>query len=147
MDNSKYGKYIVTELKAPARVMGEYNKLYETFAKRILWLDDDVVPGAFQINCSWYCKPQTVATGEAFAHVHDCDEIIGFFGPHHEDRYNLGAEIEFWIEDEPHIITKSALIFIPKGIKHCPLILKRVDEPIFHFSVVNSGKYAGKRVP
>jgi hypothetical protein len=83
---------------------------------------------------------------EAYAHVHDCDEIIGFFGSNYEKPYELGAEIEFWIEDEPHIINSSALIFIPKGVKHCPLILKRVDRPIFHFSTVNSGTYSGTRV-
>ncbi|HSW57737.1 MAG TPA: hypothetical protein VLH15_05010 [Dehalococcoidales bacterium] len=145
MDNTKYGQYIVTQLKAPERVMGEYNKLYSTWAKRILWLDKDVVPGAFQINCSWYCRPAQVKTGEAYAHVHDCDEIIGFFGPHHERPYDLGAEIEFWIEDEQHILTSSALIFIPKGIKHCPLILRRVDEPIFHFSTVTGTQYTSIR--
>jgi hypothetical protein len=47
-------------------------------------------------------------------------------------------------EDEPHIITSSALIFIPKGMKHCPLILKRVDEPIFHFSTVAGLHYGWK---
>ena len=145
MDNTKYGKYIVTQLKAPARVMGDYDKLYSTWAKRTLWLDKDVVPGAFQINCSWYCKPPQVKTGESFAHVHDCDEIIGFFGPHHEKRYSLGAEIEFWIEDEQHIITSSALIFIPRGVKHCPLIVKRIDEPIFHFSTLNASEYTSTR--
>jgi hypothetical protein len=143
MTISKYGKYIVTDLRAPERVMAN-DKVYSTWAKRILWLDNDVVPGAFQMNCSWYCKPQPVKTAEAIAHAHDCDEIIGFFGPHHENPHELGAEIEFWIEDEPHIITKSALIFIPKGMKHCPLILKRVDEPIFHFSTLTGSHYKWK---
>jgi hypothetical protein len=26
-------------------------------------------------------------------------------------------------------------------MKHCPLILRRVDRPIFHFSTVTSGQY------
>jgi hypothetical protein len=146
MDNTKYGKYIVTELQTPKRFTPEFNAAYATWAKRVLWLDNDVVPGAFQINCSWYCSPPQVKTGEAFAHTHDSDEIIGFFGDNYKDPYDLGAEIEFWIEDEPHIITSSALIFIPKGLKHCPLILKRVDRPIFHFTTVNSGQYYGNRV-
>ena len=33
------------------------------------------------------------------------------------------------------------MVFIPAGLKHCPLILKRVDKPIFHFSVVTSGHW------
>jgi hypothetical protein len=74
-------------------------------------------------------------------HTHDADEIIGFFGNNPQDPYDLGGEIEFWLEDEKHILTKSCLIFVPRGMKHCPLILRRVDRPIFHFTTVTSGQY------
>jgi hypothetical protein len=46
------------------------------------------------------------------------------------------------MEDEKFIINKSCMIFVPAGIKHCPLILKRVDRPIFHFTVVTSPLYS-----
>ncbi|MBN2243920.1 MAG: hypothetical protein JW793_14635 [Acidobacteria bacterium] len=55
--------------------------------------------------------------------------------------YPLGGEIEMWIEDEKQVLTRSALLFVPAGMKHCPLILKRVDRPIFHFTVVPGGRY------
>jgi len=138
MTESKYGKYIVSDLRAP--FSDEYNKNYAKFATRVLWMDDKVVDGAFQMNVSWYLKPQTGETPLA-AHTHDPNEIIGFFGDNHEDPYDLGAEIEFWLEDEKHIITRSSLIYIPSGMKHCPLILRRVDRPIFHFSVVTAGTW------
>ncbi len=141
MDNTKYGKYIVTRLKAPQRFTPEFNTAYAKWANRILWLDDDVVKGAFQMNCSWYLKPPTEKTAEAKAHAHDADEIIGFFGDNSKSPYDLGAEIEFWLEDEMHIITSSAMIFVPKGMKHCPLILRKVDRPIFHFSVLTGSHY------
>ncbi|HEX7474388.1 MAG TPA: hypothetical protein VF318_00340 [Dehalococcoidales bacterium] len=139
MDNTKYGKHIITKLQTPARFTPEFNASYAQWAKRILWLDDDVVKGAFQMNCSWYLKPPIEKTSEAKAHTHDTDEIIGFFSDNSKEPYNLGAEIEFWLEDEKHMITSSALIFVPKGMKHCPLILRRVDRPIFHFSVLTGG--------
>jgi hypothetical protein len=141
MDHSKYGKYIVTNLKTPQRFTTEFNANYAKWANRVLWIDDSVVNGAFQMNCSWYIKPPADKTNEAQAHTHDADEIIGFFGSNYQDPYDLGAEIEFWLEDEMHIITSSALIFVPKGMKHCPLILRRVDRPIFHFSTVTTGQY------
>ena len=50
MDNTKYGKYIVTELKGPEHMMAalpEYSKI----GKRILWVDKEVVEGSFQMNC------------------------------------------------------------------------------------------------
>jgi quercetin dioxygenase-like cupin family protein len=134
---SKYGNYVVTELKTPpfpAEAVARYN----TFARRILWVDKNVVPGAFQMNCSWYQK--RLEKGPP-AHTHDVGEIIGFFSNDSNNPYDLGGEVEIWLEGEKQLITKSALVFIPAGMNHCPLILKRVDRPIFHFSVVTSGEY------
>jgi quercetin dioxygenase-like cupin family protein len=137
MPGSKYGKYVVTELETPA-FRPEFAEAYKKYAKRILWMDNNVVPGAFQMNCSWYINP---ATHEGKSHVHDVDEIIGFFSNDSKNPYELGGEIEFWLEDEKFLITKSAMIFIPAGMKHCPLIIRRADRPIFHYSVVTSGIY------
>ena len=33
------------------------------------------------------------------------------------------------------------MIFVPAGLTHCPLVLRRVDRPIFHFTVVPAGYY------
>jgi len=140
MARLKYGKHIITDLIIPESVQARAES-YSKWATRILWMDKDVVPGAFQMNCSWYLRPPDVKTPEAQSHVHDADEIIGFFGNNPQDPYKLGAEIEFWLEDEMYIITSSAMIFVPRGMKHCPLILRRVDRPIFHFSTVTAGKY------
>lgn len=137
MTPSKYDKYIVTELKAPEAVMARL-KDYARIGKRILWVDESVVPGAFQMNCSWYLHSSSRGPEP---HVHDVDEIIGFFGNNHQDPYDLGGEIELWLEDEKFIIDRSAIVFVPAGMVHCPLILRRVDRPIFHFSTVTSGSY------
>ena len=138
MAESKYGKYVVTDLIIPEekkKIAADYAK----YAKRILWMDENVVEGAFHMNTAWYLKATT--TLEDKPHVHDTDEIIGFFGNDPNNPYDLGGEIEMWIEDEKHVITKSALLFVPAGIKHCPLILKRVDRPIFHFTTVFGKRY------
>ena len=74
-------------------------------------------------------------------HTHDCPEIIGFFSNDPDNPNELGGEIEFWFEDEKHIITKSCLIFVPAGLKHCPLIIRKADRPIFHFSTLTEGEY------
>ncbi len=140
MSESKYGKYVVSELKTPEftpEAIAAYNK----FARRILWIDENVVEGSFQLNASWYLHP---AVHLPEPHVHDADEIIAFFGSDPEDQHNLNGEIELWIEDEKQVITKSSLVFVPAGVKHCPLVIKRVDKPIFHFSTVTSGTYVKK---
>jgi hypothetical protein len=138
MTDSKYGKYIVTELKIPPekqKIAAEYSK----YATRILWMDENVVEGAFHMNTAWYLKSAT--TVESVSHSHDTDEIIGFFGSNPQDPYDLGGEIEIWLEDEKHLITRTAMLFVPAGMKHCPLILRRVDRPIFHFTTVTGGRY------
>ncbi len=138
MRESKYGKYIISELKVPdskKKIAADYSK----YATRILWLDDKVVEGAFHMNTAWYLK--AADTLENVPHSHDSDEIIGFFGNNPDDPYDLGGELELWMEDEKHIITRSSLIFVPAGMKHCPLILRRVDRPIFHFTTVPGGQY------
>ncbi len=141
MAESKYGKHIVTDLRT-TRFTPEFAAKYAQWATRILWMDDKIVDGAFQMNCSWYLRPPAEPTPEgSSAHTHDADEIIGFFGSDHQKPYDLAAEIEFWLEDEQHIITSSALIFVPGGMKHCPLIIRRVDRPVFHFSTVTTGQY------
>ena len=139
MTKSKYGKYIVTELTE--RHDPEFVARYAQWATRILWMDDKVVDGAFQMNVSWYLRPPATPMPSGDAHTHDFDEMIGFFGSNPQDPHDLGGEIEFWLEDEKHVLTKSCLIFVPRGMKHCPLILKRVDRPIFHFSTVTGGQY------
>ncbi|MFP3974781.1 MAG: hypothetical protein ACLFVK_00980 [Dehalococcoidia bacterium] len=138
MAESKYGKYIVTELQMPESKQ-RIDATYSQYARRILWLDNNVIEGAFHMNTAWYLKPST--TTESKAHTHDTDEIIGFFGSNPDAPYDLGGEIEIWLEDEKHILTKSCLIFVPAGMQHCPLVLRRVDRPIFHFTVVTGGQY------
>jgi hypothetical protein len=138
MSESKYGKYVITDLVLPEekkKIEADYSK----YAKRILWMDENVVEGAFHMNTAWFLN--AAETLEDKPHVHDTDEIIGFFGNDPRNPYDLGAEIEIWLEDEKQVITKSALLFVPAGMKHCPLILKRVDRPIFHFTTVTGRLY------
>src|SRR3989304_2307687 len=138
MSASKFGKYIVMELKIPEEKQ-KIAAAYAKYATRILWMDEDVVPGAFHMNTAWYLK--AAATLESKPHVHDTDEIIGFFGNNAQNPYDLGGEIEMWLEDEKHPLPRPCMLFGPAGMKHCPLILRRVDRPIFHFTTVPGGQY------
>ena len=141
MTESKYSKYVVTELQFP-KERSSINPAYAWYATRILWMDENVVPGAFQANASWYFK--AAKTLEDAPHVHDADEILGFFGSDPNNPHDLGGEIEIWLENEKQVINKSVMLFIPAGMKHCPLILKRVDRPIFHFGTIPGNKYYKK---
>lgn len=42
-----------------------------------------------------------------------------------------------------HLLTRSSLIFCPAGMPHMQLSIKKVDRPVFHFSVVTGPEYKG----
>ncbi|MBR0130962.1 MAG: hypothetical protein IJM08_06635 [Firmicutes bacterium] len=141
-NDGEYGKYIIQDLQDPQTGTPEFREMYRKFSNRILWIDDNVCPGSFQMNTAWYhAVPERDPVFEE--HAHDSDELIGFFGSDPADPYELHAEIIATINGEEHRITKSSLIFIPAGMPHMRLSIKRVDKPIFHFSVVTAGKYEG----
>ena len=142
MAEGKYSKYIVTDIILPEEIQAGAAD-YARWATRILWLDEDVVPGSFQVNCSWYRKPTEMPSK---AHTHDYDEVIAFFGGDLDNPHDLYGEVEFWIENEKYILDRSTLIFVPGGLKHCPVQVLRADKPIFHFTVVMGGKYIPRPV-
>ncbi len=136
-DNSKYGKYIVTDLKQniaeAAWTPANIKRAGKGRGGRLLWLDGAVVPGAFYVETVWLL-PGGPSSEPTKAHKHDFDEVLCFFGTNMDDPHDLGGEIELWLGDEKHVITKSSIVFVPKGLMHCPLTVKRVDRPIFEFT-------------
>jgi hypothetical protein len=135
----KYQKYILTDLKLPE----EQQKRADEYAKRatrILWLEDFVIKGAPSIICSWYWK--ATETEGTPAHTHDFDEVIGFIGSDPDNPRDLCGEVELWLDDEKYMLTKSCLVFVPKGLKHCPLRVTKVDRPILFLAVSISSKYS-----
>lgn len=150
MSGSKYGKYIISERRFDSRDAAlppgtNPESVTNTRSHRkLLGLDDLVLKGASYTETVWMWPgggdvyPETA---EPASHAHDYDETLGFFGTDFEDPYELNGEIEFWIEDEKFLLTRSCLVFIPKGTYHCPLVIRRVDRPIFHFSGGPGGAY------
>jgi hypothetical protein len=109
-----------------------------------MWLDNKVIPGAFYVESVWIWPECASERNVAKAHTHPFDEIITFFGTNWEDPHDLSGEIELWLEDEKFVMTKNFLAFIPAGMKHCPLIVRRVDRPIFHFNVGTGAQYSDR---
>jgi hypothetical protein len=148
MADSKYGKYIVTELKeniveadwsppTPSERAGKGR------GGRLLFLDSEVVPGAFYVETAWSLprKNEKEPTTVAEPHKHDYDEVLCMFGTNMDDPYKLFGEVEFWLGGEKHIITRSCIIFIPKGLMHCPLLYRKIERPIFNFTTHHGKMY------
>ncbi len=135
MATTKYGKYIITKPKADLKLPSyrrEGRDIATAQRTPMVYLDDEVIKGAFYVECVWFWEGSDKS--EVEAHTHPFDEVITFFGSNPDDPHDLCGEVELWLEDEKHILTKSCLVFVPKGMKHCPLIIRRVDRPIFHFT-------------
>jgi hypothetical protein len=150
MTGSKYGKYVISELKLASKLspprqgpnpfhipgIGEGGRI------QLLYLDNEIVQNGLYAECVWIMPGgKRPSTAEPNPHTHEFDEVVTFAGSNVADPYDLGGEIEMWLEDEPQIITRSSLLFIPRGMKHCPLILRRVDRPIFHTAMGTGGIY------
>jgi mannose-6-phosphate isomerase-like protein (cupin superfamily) len=87
---------------------------------------------------TWYRMPIGPVPEE---HVHDFDEYIGFVGTDPDDTSDLGGTVRFKMGEEWLELKKSAIIFIPAGVSHCPYYVENVKRPILHFSGAPSGKY------
>jgi hypothetical protein len=139
MKENKYGKYIVTEIK-PKEEAPWAPKFTPDELISMLHLDSSVVDGAFYVETAWTLPPFANETrGES--HEHDYDEVIAFFGSNPENPHDLYAEANVHLGGEVHRVTKSCLIFVPKGVPHGPIVFNRIDRPIFHFTCGTSKKY------
>jgi hypothetical protein len=130
MNEMKYAKYIVAESEPN---MPEFDFM----RTRILFSGEEIIPGALCVNCAWYWKGSEEIITKA--HLHNCDEIIAFIGTNPSDPHDLGGVVEMWLSDEKYLLTKSCLVFAPKGLVHCPLIIREISRPIFHFTAMTRG--------
>ncbi|WP_067245663.1 hypothetical protein [Microbacterium resistens] len=78
-------------------------------------------------------------------HVHDYDEILMWKGNDPENPHELGAEIYIEIEGERRSFTKSGSIYIPAGVRHCPLGFIRVDRPFLWHALSLAPNYHATR--
>jgi hypothetical protein len=147
MARRKTDKYIITEVKADKLFPGEQSGIGKkpdsgrVTPTHVMWLDKEVIPGAFYSESVWIWPDCASEQPAAQAHQHTFTEIITFFGTDFTDPRDLCGEVELWLDGEKHVMTRSFLAFIPAGMVHCPLIVRRVDRPIFHFTVGLGGKY------
>ena len=143
MAETKYGKHIITEPKPNVWDLEEGNvKDGPDVVSPVVYLDNRVIDGAFYMEASWLLKANKFSPP---AHVHDFDEVIAFFGSDQKNPHDLYGEVELWLGDEKHILTKSCVVFIPKGLKHCPMLCLRADRPILLMSAGNTKNYSKEK--
>lgn len=111
------------------------------FSDGVLWLDEKIIKDAFYMEVC-LVGPGTKSTGEMVKpHIHEFDEIIGFVGTDAENPEDLGGEVIIRLDDEKYVLTKTCMVYVPAGLKHCPLSIEKVYRPFVHYSVMNGKQY------
>jgi hypothetical protein len=134
MDNLKSSKYIISKSKISTYLSSKpvVPDLQKTFVN-VMVTDAEYPTGCFYTECDWFLTPSSMPYRGPEAHKHDFDEIWTFYGSNPEDPENLNGEVEIYLDGEKQIITKSSLVFIPAGLIHAPMFVRKVDRPILHF--------------
>ena len=141
MFTPKLGKYIVTNPKENLVVPKWGGNLSQERSTRMMYLDSEVIKGAFYVECVWFWPTEEKDTASPDPHTHEWDEVIAFFGTDRANLKDLGAEIELYIDGEQNLINETFLAFIPAGIVHCPLNILSITKPVFHFAVGQGKQY------
>jgi len=113
------------------------NENGETIRRNVIGLNNTVIPGAPYFMLTWYRLPIGPVPEE---HVHDFDEYVGFVGSDPDNTAELGGTVRFQIGGKWLELKKSAIIYIPAGVPHCPYYVDDITKPILHFSGSPSGK-------
>jgi len=82
-------------------------------------------------------------------HVHDFDQVIYLLGG---DCYNMGelnAEVELCLgeENEVHEINSTTAVYIPRGMPHFPLTVKRMSKRFYYMEISMAPEYKETQLP
>ncbi len=140
-------KFFVTELRD---VVGDapWSPVFaDNEGRRVLSLDGDVLKGAFYMETAWFLpgdwpeKTGSLKSRTIGAHTHDFDETLAWVGSDPSDPYNLNGVIELWIDGKQNILDRSFIAFVPAGVEHGPINIRKITRPMFHFTAGMGKKY------
>ena len=116
-------KYFVTNLQNTNMLDAPWNPYFtDKEGTRLLALDDNIRKGAFYMELAWFWPGQWPdhkgEEGTIKAHSHAFDETVAFIGTDRNNPYDLGGEIEFWVDGKKNILDRSFVAFLPAGTVH-----------------------------
>jgi len=138
MAAKKYDKYILREpVREPAL---KKRAVFQAISgKEELW------PGIGGINCNFAfgCVAEPYLLPDP-PHKHEYDEFLVFLGGNPENMADFDAEVEIALgeEWEKNIVNTTAIVYIPRGLQHCPINIKRVGKPFLFGHILLGAKYA-----
>jgi hypothetical protein len=145
-------KYFLTDLVKSNMLQAPWNPEFsDKEGMRLIAMDDSILKGAFYMETAWFWPGKWAARkgpeGTVKEHSHPFNEAVAFIGTNPEDPYDLGGEVELWIDGKQNILDKSFIAFIPAGTLHCPLKINKINRAMFHFTSGMGSNYNLKPVP
>jgi len=91
--------------------------------------------GELDADCSigYHCIAKKMSFDHP--HSHEFPEMLCFIGGNPKKITDLGAEVEFTIGGEKHKITSPAVVSIPGGVEHCPIVFTKVTKPLIFMEI------------
>jgi mannose-6-phosphate isomerase-like protein (cupin superfamily) len=135
MAAKQYAKYVFSDFREEANLPAVATpQAYFRGARQI--------PGA-TMNMGWqlFVRPFQL---EKEPHTHKSDEYLIFLGGQLPDLFSsFEAEIDFWLgeEMEQYLITRPTIIYIPAGLQHCPLNLRKIVKPVLFSALLLTPKF------
>jgi hypothetical protein len=125
MGRTKYGKYIIKEPLEKCK-WGDVPSIHACGHEEC-FTNLPEFPVDLQLR---YIKKPFIMVEKP--HKHDVDELIFILGGNPSNFYEFDAEVELYMgeEQEKHTIDTTSIVYVPKGLLHCPLVFKRVGKPL-----------------
>jgi hypothetical protein len=125
----------------------ESNDFIKGRQRPMTYMSPELVPGCpLHIDLSWvHAVPEP--NPHTLEHTHDYSKIVLYVGGDAEVPEDLGAEIEYSLGGQKFILNRTAAIYVPKGVKHGPVVWKRVDRPCLEMVIGLVGTGGGKARP
>jgi hypothetical protein len=119
------------------------------YAEPRIWMGSRDLEG-FRAHFSYgFIKQPCICHPTEGSLIHPFDELLIFVGYQKGDILHLGAEvsIELGEEREEHMFDRPSVVVVPKGIPHGPARVRKLDNPIVHYTIGLSPEYAASPLP
>jgi hypothetical protein len=139
MTESKYGKYLLTN------PIGRTPHT-KVVAPMLIMAGEKHWPGArLSLRMNTITEPFEMVNKP---HFHPYDAYMGFIGGDTQNFGEFDAEVELALGEEMEVqhINRTTIVYVPKGLYHCPLVFKRVDKPIVFMHIFPESEYERKDV-
>jgi len=147
MTNNKYDKYVISG-NQPGDPPGS--------GTTIAWVNNDKFADSHQYHVHWvYESPRNMPGMKSWEdmghgpHEHKTAEAVIHIGTNKDDPMDLGGEVWFYLgpEQEKHVITQSAFVYLPADFIHSPWIIKKVTRPFVIVTVMQEPVHTEKSHP